>query len=270
MARVLEFVENGRRKKKGGKSRKRRSPAQRAATAKLVRLAKARRSGGKRKSRKASRRARKTNKRTVIVTDKTTMRVNGKRKNRRSSPKRAHKKRWRWSRKSGFMKNPMAGGLMSGKSLLKEALPLAGGALLSTLGTGIIFNRWGNKMPGMTGANGQAPSPYVRAGYRLALSIIPAVLLRKRMPRLAAGLAAGGVLGAISDAFGQQIQNVSAQLSGGSSTASVARFQRNGVGMGRAGGPQRANLQILGAQGGDMVSLSSGLPIGNPLNPAFG
>ena len=87
--------------------------------------------------------------------------------------------------------------LKSGKGILgmvsKDTLMIAGGAVAASFGTGIILNKFGSKLPGMTSANPKTQE-IARAAYSVAIPLGAAYLLRNKQRRLAEGLVIGGLI----------------------------------------------------------------------------
>lgn len=84
-----------------------------------------------------------------------------------------------------------------GKGLLgmvsKDILMVAGGAVAASFGTGILLNKIGSKLPGMTSANPKVQE-YARAAYSVLLPVGAAYLIRNKQRKLAEGLVIGGLI----------------------------------------------------------------------------
>jgi hypothetical protein len=76
----------------------------------------------------------------------------------------------------------------------KQTLQLAGGAVGSSIITGLVINRFGSMLPGLTGANA---TPWAAVAYQLLIPFGGAYLLRKTAPSVAKGILIGGVASAI-------------------------------------------------------------------------
>lgn len=84
-----------------------------------------------------------------------------------------------------------------GKGILgmvsKDTLMIAGGAVAASVGTGIILNKFGSKLPGMSSAT-PGVADKARAVYSVALPVVAAYLIRNKQRRLAEGLVIGGLI----------------------------------------------------------------------------
>jgi len=87
--------------------------------------------------------------------------------------------------------------LKSGKGIMgmvsKDTLMIAGGAVAASFGTGLLLNKIGDKLPGMSSANPKT-AEYARALYSVAIPIGAAYLLRNKQRRIAEGLVIGGLI----------------------------------------------------------------------------
>jgi len=158
-----------------------RSPAQKAATKKLVALSKKRKSKKSRKTRKSTKSTRKTY--SVMATKKRST----KKSTRRKAHKRIKHRRRLYALKGSLTRiklNPFNGSVFN-----KENLTIASGAVVASVGT--------NYALGMIGSRFGAQSPYARAAYQVGIPVIAAMLVKRFSPNMAKGLIIGGLASGI-------------------------------------------------------------------------
>lgn len=109
---------------------------------------------------------------------------------RHSRPSRSVTVVSRRRRSGGLRRSSFGGGSLvsSFKSALSKPLLMkAGGAVVASIGTGYILNRWGDSLP-------LAGNKYGRMVYTLGLPVLGAYLVRKKNRDLAEGLVIGGLV----------------------------------------------------------------------------
>lgn len=163
-----------------------RSPAQKAATKKLVALSKKRKGKKSRKTRKSTKSTRKTY--SVMATKKrSTKKRYTKKSTRRKAHKRIKHRRRLYALKGSLTRiklNPFNGSVFN-----KENLTIASGAVVASVGT--------NYALGMIGSRFGAQSPYARAAYQVGIPVIAAMLVKRFSPNMAKGLIIGGLASGI-------------------------------------------------------------------------
>jgi hypothetical protein len=152
-----------------------RTPAQKAATKKLVALSKKRKAKKSRKARKSTKSSK----------PKSTMA----RKSRKSRKCRKHIKHRRrlYALKGSLTRiklNPFTGSVFN-----KENLTIASGAVVGSVATNYALGMIGDRMG--------AQSPYGRAAYQVALPVVAAMLVKRFSPNMAKGLVIGGLAAGI-------------------------------------------------------------------------
>ncbi len=208
--------------------RKHHSPAMRAKIGRAVKAAMRRRSGGGTtvsRRRRTIRHARPT----MAVARRRSYSAPARRSNRIVMGRLLNPRGGR-RRRSFRRRNPsFSGSFSSIKGMLnKDVVWMAGGAIVASVGTGYIMNRFGGSLPGATNKWGVI-------AYQLAIPMGAAYLLRSKNRAFAQGLVVGGVVmaitsimksGIVNNPFGSAVSGYSlaGELGRGQGTRSLGEY----------------------------------------------
>lgn len=182
------ILENPR--KKGKKSKKRRTAAQRRATAKMLAANRTKRSG--KKTAKRSKKRHSVKRRTTRKSPRHSMARSKKSTKRRSARRRTSRRRKTHTYLVRGTASPIKLNGMLGSIFSKDNLTVAGGAVAATVVTNYALNSGlAQKLPGLG-------NPYARAAYMLLVPVLGGVLTKRFSPNLAKGMVIGGLANGIA------------------------------------------------------------------------